>query len=367
MQSANVRALARFAANASCPTAVLGFAARVDFDTLLAGTRFEPAFGQSPFAFRRGNTFERRLRRNHHEPLLALLETHLGRPPAKARVADLRDGLPPSRARAEETERQLGMIVRGDAAAPNLIDGAVLFKRIGGVDSYFEADAIAASFDGPVHAGEVKSFPTVDGQADPEKLGAAVAQVSIYILLLREMVERLGGDPSRVSTEALIITPRNTGLQPTMTVKDVGREIDRARRILDSVPSARDVVDSVPAKVGSFGDAAEGDGKTENQRVDAAVRILETVGTKFQPSCLATCGLSKLCRERAASCGALTRLDRALSRALPGVETIDRVRELAGGAKPSPAEQVAAEKLVETRTLLDAWARPVARKGKRSP
>jgi hypothetical protein len=127
---------------------------------LLGGTRFAPPFGQSPFAFRRGNTFEERLRRDGHQPLLDLLVKHLHYPSTDAKVANLRDQLPPSKARAARTEELIRAIVRRDTGAPNLIDGAVLIKEIGGLPSFFEAAAVAASFGGLVHAGE--KLPTYD-------------------------------------------------------------------------------------------------------------------------------------------------------------------------------------------------------------
>ena len=98
-----------------------------------------------------------------------------------ARIVNLRDAYPKNRAglvlRAHETKNLIGQILQGDRDAPNLIDGAVLTARIGGAHAFFEADALAARFDGPIHAGEVKSFPVVDGRPEPDKLGAALDQV----------------------------------------------------------------------------------------------------------------------------------------------------------------------------------------------
>jgi hypothetical protein len=256
-----VRTLAKYAANSECALAAVGFAARVDFDRLLAKTRFEAPYGQSPFAFRRGNLFEERLRKNDHAPTLQLFKEHLGYDSANARVENLRkefakntDGLAKRAARTAELIR---MIASGTRGAPNLIDGAVLTREIGGVQAYFEADAVAAHFENPILVGEIKSFPTVDGQADADKVGAAISQVSIYILLLRELVESLGGSGQLVSGDALLITPRNTGLQPTMTRKPVGRSVDRAARIMDQAPRAADIAAALPAALPSFGTVAE--------------------------------------------------------------------------------------------------------------
>lgn len=246
--STTVRTLARYAANSQCALATLGFASRVDFDRLLRNTRYEVSYGQSPFAFWRGNLFEDRLRQNGYVSVFTLLHQQFGYP-SSGRVANLRvpaGSVPEHERRARKTEVLVAKLVRGDRDAPNLIDGAVLTAQVGGLAAYFEVDAVAARFDKPIHVGEVKSFPTVDGQADPEKVGSAVAQLAIYIVLLRRLVEKLGGEPKLVSTEALLITPRNTGIQPTLTVKGVGREVERAERILDHTPGVLDLVGKLP-------------------------------------------------------------------------------------------------------------------------
>src|SRR5262249_43309317 len=58
----NVRVLAGYAQHICCKLATLGFAAGVDFDRLLAKSRFQMPFGQSPFAIGRGLAFEKLLR-----------------------------------------------------------------------------------------------------------------------------------------------------------------------------------------------------------------------------------------------------------------------------------------------------------------
>src|SRR5207244_3528862 len=110
--------------------------------------------------------------------------------------------------RAHETRRLLRQIIAKEPIAVNLIDGAVLEASVGGVLARYEADTLAASFLGQIHAGEVKSFPVVDEQADADKLGAALDQVSVYILLVKRTIETLGGDPTIVSKDAMLFTPK---------------------------------------------------------------------------------------------------------------------------------------------------------------
>ena len=366
----NVRTLARYAANSHCTMASVGFAARVDFDRLLVGTRYEVPFGQSPFAFRRGNLFEDLLRRDGHAPIKELLGRGLGYDASKARVVNLREGAEKTRVgmakRAVATGELVDKVLGGAADAPNLIDGAVMAKEVGGVMAYFEADAVAAQFDSPIHAGEIKSFPTVDGQADADKVGAAISQVAIYILLLRDVVVGLGGDPDSVASKALLITPKNTGLQPTMTVKDVGREVDRAARILAQAPSAGEIVDSLPASLPSF-EAVASKALGEPERLDAVEQLVESVGTSYGPACLSSCGLSRLCRQRAHRSGDPARVGGQLVRLLPGISSLDRAAALAAGGRASADEQPVADELRRASDLLDAVGSPppaASRKGR---
>ncbi len=365
----NVRSLAMFAANSTCRLATLGFAARVDFDTILAGTRYQAPYGQSPFAFRRGNRFEEGLRQDGHAPMLGLLRDALGYDVVDARVENLRQGFGRGpnvmQARADRTAVLVGDILAGKRGAPNLLDGAVLGRVVGGQAAFFEADAVAARFAEPIHAGEIKSFPTVDGQADPDKVGAAIAQVAIYILLLRELVDRTGGDPNVVSGDALLITAKNTGLQPTITVKPVGREVDRARRILDDAPSADDIASSLPAKVPGFVKVYKGE---ESQRVDTAHRLADEVGTNYRPDCLSSCGFSRLCRDRAHSSGSPCRVGPQLLRLLPNVDSLDRAGALAAGSRPEEQERSVAGQLTRAaryRKLLAPDSVPSSRKPKK--
>ncbi|HKB40643.1 MAG TPA: hypothetical protein VKD72_29730, partial [Gemmataceae bacterium] len=240
-RSPTVRVLAAHAQHTDCKLATLGFTAGVDFDHLLDGTRFKAPFGQSPFAITRGLSFEKRLRDNDYIATLELLRALPGFPRTGANCVNLRKGYPKGRdrmpLRARDTAALLEKIIRRDPNAPHLIDGAVLPALIGGTLAHFEADALAACSGEKIHGAEVKSFPRVDDKVDPDKLGAALDQVAFYILLLRAVILRLGGDPERlVSDRAILITPKNVGLSPVLSEQPVAPRIIRARRLLDNIP-----------------------------------------------------------------------------------------------------------------------------------
>ena len=355
-RSPDVRTLARFASTAQCRVANLGFAARVDFDKLLLGTRFAAPFGQSPFAFRRGLVFEERLRADGHQSLFAALGEALGQNVVSPRPVNLRERIAGGKrgmaARATATEEVVADVLSGRRGAPNLLDGAVLTREVCGVPAYFEADAVLARVGEPLHAGEIKSFPTVDGQADADKLGAAVAQVAIYVLLLRELAARLGRDADAISNEALIITAKNTGLQPAVIRKPVAREVQRAARLLAAVPNAPELAASLSSRTPTFGSVSDPSAPAE-ARIERAETLLERVGTHYQPECLAACGLSRLCRQRAHRSGSPDRMGASFTRLVPGVPSLDRLGELAAGAPPKASEASVAEQVALAAHHLD--------------
>jgi hypothetical protein len=350
-----IAALSAFAAHIDCPTAAVGMAVRADLDAVCQGTPYSSSYGQDPQAFRRGETFEMRIKRAGYALLLALLREHAGFPDYAARVVDLRSRFPRNRSglepRARETRRLLAAIGRGDPDAPNVIDGAVVEVPIGGRPAYFEADSVAAFHGGRVHVGEIKSFAKVDGRLDPEKLGAACDQAAWYVLLVRRALAAEGGDPAIVSDEVFIITPQGTGLTPTLTPMNVARKVERAERLLAVAPDPEALTERIPDGVGF--PALEDDAET---RLGKLERVLDAVGNCYRPECLADCGLSRLCRERAFEARAVELTSARVIRFLPGVRDLRRAAELSRGAEPVGAEAHAGALLARAGRLYDRAA-----------
>lgn len=358
-RSPSVRALAEFSSHTDCKLAALGFAARVDFDRLLLGSPYAEPFGQSPFAFRRGIQFENQLREDGHGKTLTLLREGMKFDVNDAQVADLKKGFPRSRegmiARGKRTSELIAEIISGTRSAPNLIDGGVLSSSIGGITGYFEADAVAARFSGPIHVGEIKSFPIVDGRIDSDKLGSALDQVAIYLLLLERLIEELGGDPAKqVSRVAMLITPKNVGLEPALSVKDVGNRMVRVGRLLQQVPNVSDIVSAYPSDL-SFRGVADPNHPPE-KRVEELHKIADRVGTKYEPACFGSCGNARFCRERAFKAASPCLTGSTTIRLVPGVETLVRVSELSEGAAPKKDEVKAAPLLAKAGRLYDKLA-----------
>jgi hypothetical protein len=352
-RSPTVRVLAAYSGHTDCNVAALAFAASVDMDKLLVGTPFQAQFGQSPFALARGNQFERSIRQDGYARALELLRTKMGFDVTDARIINLRDSFPRNRQgmvlRASETRSLIGQILRGDRHAPNLIDGAVLKAQVGGETAFFEADALAARFAGPIHGGEVKSFPVVDGRAEPDKLGAALDQISIYILLTQQLVAELGGDPDlAVSMTAMLIAPRNVGLTPSLEIQNVASRVRRVASLLDRTIPVGELAAGLPG--GIFGQIADR-AVAPSRRLDVLDSVVERVGTKLTSGCLSSCGAARYCRARAVAAGSPAIGGEQVVRLLPGITSLPRAAELAAGAPAGATEVAAAAQLARAGRL----------------
>src|SRR5439155_23718535 len=163
--------------------------------------------------------------------LIALLR-RVGFPTEPVRVLPLRDLYPIDprspeaalRLRAAETRSAVLSMARGIPGAPNLIDGGALRWDFGGATARLETDGIAWRLGGRIRVIEVKSFPIVDGRGDPEKVGAAAWQAAVYVSAIEDMLTAAGYDRDAVSSQVLLVCPKNTSLVPTLAPIDVARQ-----------------------------------------------------------------------------------------------------------------------------------------------
>jgi hypothetical protein len=351
---ANVRRLAAFANVHSCPTAAVAFAARIDTNRVLAGTSMEVPYGQSPFAIGRGVAFEALLRRHGHAELRRVLTEGLDTDFSFAAIENLREGFPPNRTglrmRATVTQTRMAEIADGPAE-PVVLDGAVLEADIGGLPAFFEADEMAIGVGGQILVGENKSWPVVDGRpTDEDALGAALDQAATYVLLGRQTLKQSGVEPARMSDSVALVTPRNTGLAPSLHRQDVSSRIRRIQRLLSAVPDVQETAASTPPSV-TF-DVIADTTRTESVRLDAFRDVTDVLGRVYEPaSCLTSCGFAWACRQRLFADGDPAVVGGAVARALPGIASLSRVAELGRGAPASPAEAPAAAPLARAERL----------------
>ena len=328
----------------SCPTAAVAFAARIDTSRALAGTSMEMPFGQSPFAIGRGVAFEALLRRHGHAELRRVLTEGLATDFSFAAIENLREGYQPNRAglrmRATVTQTRMAEIADGPPE-PVVLDGAVLHADIGGLPAFFEADEMAIGVGGQIIVGENKSWPVVDGKpTDEDALGAALDQAATYVLLGWQTLQQAGVDPACISDSVVLVTPRNTGLAPSLHRQDVASRIRRIERLLSAVPDVQETAAATPASV-TF-DAVADQTLPEAVRLDAFGRSPTCSGGSRAASCLTSCGFAWACRQRLFADSDPGLVGGLVARALPGIASLSRVAELGQGAPASPAEEPAA-------------------------
>jgi hypothetical protein len=358
---ANVRRLAAFANVHSCPTAAVAFAARIDTNRVMADTSMEMPYGQSPFAIGRGVGFEAFLRRHGHAELRRVLTEGLATDFWFAAIENLREGYPPNRTglrmRATVTQTRMAEIADGPAE-PVVLDGAVLQADIGGLPAFFEADEMAIGVGGEIIVGENKSWPVVDGKpTDDDALGAALDQAATYVLLGRQTLEQAGVDPACMSDSVVLVTPRNTGLAPSLHRQDVSSRIRRIQRLLSAVPDVQETAASIPPLV-TF-DVIADTTRPESVRLDAFRDVTDVLGRVYEPAnCLTSCGFAWACRLRLFAEGDPAVVGGAVARALPGIASLSRVAELGQGAPASPVEAPAAAPLARAGRLYDEVIRP---------
>jgi hypothetical protein len=256
-------------------------------------------------------------------------------------------------------------MLSGAADAPNIIDGAVFKRVIGGKVCYFEADNVAAkSASSLIHVGEIKSFPKVDERVESDKAAGALDQAALYVVLGREFAESVLQDPGNFDDHVMLITPKNTRMTATLSVVPVGPRIKRMNRIVAAIPSASEVAAAVPTGV-TFGHVADHRSKAErdvqpidlaaDRRIQELHAIADAVGYTFHPECFSTCGLAAFCRSREQAAGSLDLMGKNLVRILPGIHSLQRAGELADGAPPGPNETHAAARLARAHQLYDQF------------
>jgi hypothetical protein len=352
----NARTLAAIRANPACNARRVLDAAGVDKAALAARLGRPVPEEQSKFALQRGNRFERLVKDDNYAELIRLLR-EVGYPVEAVRVLPLRDLYPinsrnPSLAlakRAAETRNAIVAMAEARVDAYNLIDGGALEWDFGGAIARLEADGIAWRIGDQIRVVEVKSFPVVDGRADPEKVGGAAWQTAVYVAALIDLLEAERQDPSVVSTEVLLVCAKNTSLVPTVERIDVSRQVRTLRRMLARRATIPTILAALPPGV-----TLDTSGMGEEEAAEHIAEVLDTLGTNYEASCLSTCPLALHCRETARVSGnpACVGLD------LGSVRSIGRALELASGAPPDSAEEDMAEQLLRAARLLDQAGLP---------
>jgi hypothetical protein len=342
----NARTISALAANPGCPRRALLDAAGVDKQKIATHIGYPAPFGQSRFAITRGNAFEAQVKEHGAAQLLDLLRDHLNLDMTEVGYTDSHDvdGNPSRQLRHVRTRQGL---TGQDHAPRTLFDHPMLRLRVGGGHAYLEPDLIALRLDGSFHVIEIKSFPVVDGQADPSRIAAAAIQSAVYVRALRDLIAEAGGDPGRVSHETILIAPRDFASQPVATSLDVRKQLGVLDRQLVRMTKIRDLLELCPQGLTFDLDPAD-DGTPRRSREELAAAIA-LVPASYVPECLATCELCFACRHEAA--GSTRALGKSEYNDLGGIEYNAQALALARGQLPSAEQAEIAVQLMRAAQL----------------
>ncbi|MGW8884409.1 hypothetical protein [Streptomyces sp. NPDC055749] len=325
----DARALAALAANPGCKRRALLDAAGVNKAVLATALGSPAAFGQSQFAFMRGNAFEAKVKADGGTELLRLLYERLGggcEAPREVNVPDLTAAGPEGRA------ARTALALREATAAGGwaLLDHPMLALEVAGSPAYLEPDAVVVHPDGTWTVVEIKSFPMIDSSADAAKVGAAARQSAVYVLALERIAEMTEG--AEVGHRVLLVCPKDFSNLPAASVVDVRKQRAVTRRQLTRLTRIEDIAATLP-------DGTTFDPGCTPQELGQAV---DAVGAAYAPECLAACELAFHCREKSRARGAVEALGRSVRGELGGLTTVGAVLAAAAGKEGDPADPTVA-------------------------
>lgn len=342
----NARTIAALSSNPGCARRAVLDAAGADKQQIAAHTGFPAPFGQSQFALVRGNAFEGQVKANGCAELLRLLREHLHLPIPEASYADLEE-VGGSTSREVRHARTRALLTRAAASgddAGTMFDHPLLRLEVGGRPVYLEPDLLAFKLGQRFHVVEIKSFAVIDGQADGDKVAAAVIQSAVYVLALREVLADLGFSAGLVADEVLLVCPENFSNRPVGAALDVRKQLTVLGRQLARMARIDSLLESLPPEL-TF-DLARGADGTPHRPPAELAGALTTVLARYSPDCLATCEMCYFCRHEAA--GATAALGITALEDLGGVEDLATVLHLARTSTDPPADQ--AEAAIRLRT-----------------
>ncbi|MFF4898433.1 hypothetical protein [Streptomyces sp. NPDC001068] len=337
----DARALAALAANPGCRRRAILDGAGVD-KTALAGALGSPsAFGQSQFALTRGNAFEAKVKADGGAELLRLVRRHLdpGAEPADgATVPDLTAIGPEGRTartalalREAATAGGADGTGQGGAGGWVLLDHPMLALQVAGSPAFLEPDAVVVHPDGSWTVVEIKSFPMLDGSADPAKVGAAARQAAVYVLALEEVASRLDPAP-RVRHDVLLVCPKDFSNLPTAAAVDVRKQRAVTARQLTRLTRIQDIADTLP----------EGTCFAPGLPTERLAAAVDAVPATYAPECLSACELAFHCRQRSRAADEVTTLGRAVRAELGALTTVEDVLSAARGDSGDPDDPAVA-------------------------
>jgi len=358
---ANARSVAALTENPGCTRRRVIDSAGLAAYELAANLGHPTPRGQSPFAIEGGNRFEDRLkRRSDYELLVDALAPYVELPKPPDLIVEDVNTVPGRRgssawmdARAKRTDEVLARIARGDADAPHVVDHPVLRFDLAGVTVNLEPDALAFRIGDKLELVEIKSYPIIDGQADPGKLSATAGQSAVYHMALRGTLQRLGFDPELLQWSVILVAPRNFGRTPVAHRIPLKKKSMSLSRVLGSVPKTGAVLARLPEGL-TFD--VDPDSELDEASLRAALSVaVSSVDAFYVPECMQSCDMAKFCRSEAWGNDDPARLGRDARDNLAGVHSLADALRLATDGPGEGEQELAdvAEALAAARGALE--------------
>lgn len=356
----DARALAALAANPGCRRRAILDGAGVNKAALAGALGSPSAFGQSQFALTRGNAFEAKVKADGGAELLRLVHEKLDRsaqPPADARVPELTAIGPEGRTARTALALREATETRG---VWTLLDHPMLALDVAGSPAFLEPDAVVVHPDGSWTVVEIKSFPMLDGSADPAKVGAAARQAAVYVLALEQVAARLTQESApapEVRHRVLLVCPKDFSNLPTASAVDIRKQRAVTGRQLARLTRIQDIAETLPE--GTCFDPA--------RPADELTAAVESVPATYAPECLAACELAFHCRDRSRAAGAVTSLGRSVRADLGALTTVADVLAAARGEAGDPEDPAVAALRRAAELRAEALATTAAATGPEAP
>jgi hypothetical protein len=315
--------------------------------------------GESPFALERGVRFERNVTQNAMTYLLPLVRQHLGlevhdirqkqlsKPEMRTQYPAVKSRQHVADLRVKMTRDYLADMLQGDRHAINLLQHPYLMLPLGDMPAYLEPDLLAYASTGDLSPIEIKSFPCIDGIADPAKTAEAARQTAVYLIALRRVVTDLGQPASRIDTRGLLVMTRDFGLDATGSVLNLRPQVRRLERVLAQFPHVTALAAKVPTLVAL--PAMPDKDATPQQKIEAGRQAREAVGSlpmRFGDGC-PSCPMLDFCRGQASREDSVAQLGTEAANLCGDVETVNHALALASGDRvpANVAEEAVADEL----------------------
>jgi hypothetical protein len=322
-----------------------------------------PPGRQSPFAHARNGRFESRCTAGTPAPLSELATRLLDLPaPARLRQHDLSNAADPT---TRTADLLVPLLTAPSGAEVVVLRGAALGLPVAGELARIDLDTLilagGAGGTGPVwHPVAIRSFPAVDGIADPARVAQVARVLAVAVLAVRRLAERLDRPPELVSTRALLVLPENFSLRPTGALLDLSPQVRRLSRTLATfadparVSTPLTTAPPLPTPPTAPTDHGGPDGGRVSAEAEAARRAVGSLPSRFGDGCPG-CGLFAFCRDEQDSQDRVARLGTTAANLCGGDATVADVLALAHGARTptGPAEESLATTLARATRALD--------------